>query len=85
MKWRFVHLTATTTVPGTESTLMTVNVNTAVPGSTVSIYNGSAAAANLLAVIDGGTIASKGYGVYVPNGINVVVAGGSPDVTIGYL
>lgn len=82
---RFRHLTSGTTViaPG-PGLLGTVNVNTAVNASTVTIYNNtSAVAGDIVAIVDGGTVSSKGYFVYCEKGITVVIASGSPDVTIG--
>lgn len=83
---RFRHLTSGTTVVAPGATILgTVNVNTPVNASTVSIYNNiSAVAADLVAIVDGTTVCSKGYFVYCEKGLTVVIASGAPDVTIGF-
>lgn len=82
MDWRYRHLTASATVTDGKAVLMSVNVNSAVASSTITIKDG---ASFTVAIIDGSVCRSYGYGVSLPNGIQVVIAGGSPDVTIGYL
>lgn len=86
MSLRSAHLTTGTTVVAHAQTFLgTVNINTAVNASTVTLYNGVAAvAADIIAVIDGGTVSSKGYFVWCTKGLTVVIASGAPDVTIGY-
>lgn len=86
IRTRFAHITAsgTTHVSPPLATLVSVNVNTAASGSTVTVYNNTDASDDVVAVIDGGTVASKGYMVYCDKGITVAVTG-SPDVTVGYI
>lgn len=86
MNWKFRHIAAQGTVPVTEgrAALMTVNVNTGATSAVLTIYNGTAIAANKVAVIDASTASSKGFGVQCEAGILAVLAGGDADVTIGY-
>lgn len=82
---RFKHLTSgTTTLASGSAHLWTVNVNTAAASSTVTIYNNAAASGEVVAVIDSASKGSHGYGIYCEGGLTVVIAGGTPDVTVGY-
>lgn len=87
MSWRYAHFSGAGTTQVTPlnnlTRLQTVNVNTAAAGSSIVIRNGDANG-DIIAIVDGGTAASKGYGVLAPAGLTCVISGGSPDVTIGY-
>ena len=72
--------------PDVATTLWTLNINKSASGATVTVYNGQTSFGNseIIATVDGGTVASKAYGVLANHGITVVIAGGAPDVTVGY-
>lgn len=78
------HITAAVTVAAHSGAgmLLTVNVNTAAAGATLTINDGGS---TVLAVVDCGSVASKFFYVPYYRALSLVIAGGSPDVTVGYL
>lgn len=86
MAWRFRHgTTGNLSVAPAAAMLYTVNINTAAGSSTVTIYNNtSAVSADIVAVIDSASKGSHAFGFLCEKGIFVAIAGGTPDVTIGY-
>jgi hypothetical protein len=64
--------------------LHTVNVNTAAASSTVTLYDNTSAAGPGIAVIDSSAKGSYLYDITLAKGLFVVIAGGTPDVTITF-
>lgn len=69
---------------GGKARLWTVNVNTAAANATFTIYNGTSASGDVVAVIDASETSSRVYGTLCNDGIFCVLASGNADVTVGY-
>lgn len=63
--------------------LFTVNVNTGATSAVLTIYNGTDANGDVVAVIDASAAGSFFYGVKCNDGIYAALSGGDADVTIG--
>lgn len=64
--------------------LWTVNVNTGAPSATFTVYDGTSASGDVVAIIDASTKSSHAYMRLCHQGIFCVLAGGNADVTVGY-
>jgi hypothetical protein len=82
---RPVHVTAATNVSGTPCTLFGLNINSEAAAQTATIYNdGTGGTTNPVAVIKLDSRLSFAFGtdgMYLDHGCNIVVSGGTPDLT----
>jgi len=84
-QWLKANTAATFAVRGGAGLLHAVTVNTKGAGSTVSVYDANNGTTNPIAVIDSANNAGTFfYDAAVLNGITVVIAGGTPDITVLY-
>lgn len=64
------------------ATLHTVNVDKAGAGSTLTLYDNTAASGTVIAVIDTSAVAEHTFDVKLVNGLTAVLTATAPDVTI---
>jgi hypothetical protein len=86
----FVHFNTTTTgtqVKSGQGTLVALFIGTAGSGSSISIYDNIAGTTNPIATVNGQVTQPTylPFGAAVANGIWIVIAGGTPDVTVTFL
>jgi hypothetical protein len=85
----YFHISATgsgqvTGGTGSHSTLTSVAINTAGAGAVLTVYDGTDAGGNVVAVIDAGSAGTLWFDVDCHNGIFFALATTNADITIGY-
>lgn len=71
-------------VSGAGAELGIVNINTGATSATLTLYNNTSAAGEVIAIIDASTEGCYAYGAQQSRGIFAVLAGGNADCTISY-
>ncbi len=87
-KWKASHIStaATTAVKSGSGVLHAVTVGTGGTGSTLTIYDNTAASGTIISVVNTAAQASLVLDVGFSVGLTVVSAGGTPaDITISYV